>query len=272
MIVADWFVGTPGRVFRVASGVMMTALLAGCPLPPVEDTDDGDSDTDTDVDPGEPVLVGTFVDPYEGGHDITADTWTQGESVFHLMDWSSDQGWIVAENDAGNEWNPGKWSRFDVLEARNGAWYCQTRFDAASEDEARTTPAADDADPTASGCGGFPWTRLYVPLPVRGDWVDNFGGTHKVREWRWESDALVFHVSDYDLDAKWIVAQNDNANAWNPGKWSRFDWVEQGGAFWFCQAAFDADSEAAAKAAPASTSTDPATGGCGGFPWSSLSR
>ena len=69
----------------------------------------------------------------------------------------------VAQNDEGNEWAGGQWSRFDWTVVGEEVWYCQTIWDAASSDEAAATPPADGADPAMSGCGGAPWSRL-VPV------------------------------------------------------------------------------------------------------------
>ena len=66
-------------------------------------------------------------------------------------------------------------------------------------------------------------------------------------------------------------AQNDAANMFNPGLYSRFDWVVDGEDVFVCQAAFDkATAQDAAAVAP-SDDSDPLNGGCGGmFPWTQL--
>jgi hypothetical protein len=83
-------------------------------------------------------------------------------------------------------------------------------------------------------------------------------------------DVSVFHIARYDNDAELLVAENDAANQWNPGLYSRMDWVWLGTALYFCQSVFDAADADAAWKAPAPDDSDPDNGGCGGFAWSQL--
>ena len=77
-------------------------------------------------------------------------------------------------------------------------------------------------------------------------------------------------VTQFDNDANYIVGQNDSVNSYAPDKWSRYDWtVDAEGTLWYCNTAYDAETEEDALAASADAS-DPATSGCGTFPWSSL--
>jgi hypothetical protein len=66
------------------------------------------------------------------------------------------------------------------------------------------------------------------------------------------------------------VARNDATNAFNPGLFSRFEWVMAGTDLYYCQAVFDAADEAAALSAARPDRATPAASGCGGFPWSLL--
>ena len=83
---------------------------------------------------------------------------------------------------------------------------------------------------------------------------------------------LVFHISSYDNDVRYAIAQNDAANAFDPSLWSRFDWAWDATDLYFCQTAYDAKSETAAEDWPAADSSDLSkTGsGCNGFPWSPM--
>ncbi|TVQ87265.1 MAG: hypothetical protein EA397_18275 [Deltaproteobacteria bacterium] len=239
----------------------------------VHDTDSSGQSSSSDSElPFDTIpLLGTWADNWNGEHLIDADRWTMGDSVFHLTSVDAQEGWAVAENDDANAFNPSKWSRFDWVEAEhNGWWFCQTAFDAESEEDALTVEPANADDPASTGCGDFAWSRLYVPLPIRGEWEDGFGGDHTVYEWSWTMGDSVFHITNYDAEERWIVAHNDAENDWSPEKWSRFEWVEADGSLWFCQVRFDADTEDEALEAESADTTDPSSSGCGGFAWSEL--
>lgn len=266
--------------------LLLTLALTACP-PPIDsepsssstDSTPGSESGSSETAPTESLpddampLAGGWVDNWEGTHLIDNDEWAMGESVFHLSVVDASEGWAVAQNSEDNDWSPGLWSRFDWVEAsHNGWWFCQTSFDSPTEDDAIDTPPADPTDPATSGCGGFGWSRLYVPLPIRGSYVDGWEGSHDIREWTWTMGDSVFHVVDYNVDERWIIAQNDEDNDWNPELWSRFDWAEHDEAIWFCQTAFDAATEQAARDTPPADDTDPESSGCGGFSWSSLTR
>jgi hypothetical protein len=107
-------------------------------------------------------IVGTYADDFGGTHDITADTWTMnGVGVFHILSVDNDADWLVAQNDAANEFNPDLYSRMDWMESGGDLWFCQTAYDAATQADAEATAAAG-SDPD-TGCGGFSWTRLATP-------------------------------------------------------------------------------------------------------------
>lgn len=82
-------------------------------------------------------------------------------------------------------------------------------------------------------------------------------------------DTSLFHVQTYDNAARFIGAQNDAANPYNPNAFSRFDWTFSGADLYVCQTAYDKPSLADALATPAADGAD-LVAGCGGFPWSKL--
>jgi hypothetical protein len=261
-----------------------SALLAGCPAATTGDDDDDDSAADDDDAADDaPALSGWFEDAWGSFHSVDETEWVTvsdfGNSTYAVAGWDNEAGWIVAQNGADNAWNAGLWSRFDYVEDGDGGHYfCQAAFDAASQADAEAAPASDATDPTAGGCGTFPWTQMSAsigPVPIRGVYVDNWGSFHDVDEASWVMgawpDTSTFHISQYAPEEGWLVAENDAGNEYSPGAWSRFDWfIDDAGDRWFCQTAFDAADEDAAAATPAADPADPANGGCGTFPWSSL--
>ncbi|MEZ4464200.1 MAG: hypothetical protein R3F60_06415 [bacterium] len=129
----------------------------------------------------------------------------------------------------------------------------------------------DDPGDAGAGADAAPMTGF----PLAGRWVDEFGTEHEISEEVWVQTAggmaSTFELLDIDTEAGRILAANDPANPFNPGLFSRFDWVVDGEDLFFCQAAFDAASVEAAAAAAPSDASDPATSGCGGmFPWTRL--
>ncbi len=107
-----------------------------------------------------PSVVGTYRDEYDQLHTITATTWTIDTSVFHITQVDNPHSFLIARNDIANLYNPSAWSRFDwTYDDEDDLWFCQTAYNAESEQAAQQTAAAD-AGNLAAGCNGFPWSKL----------------------------------------------------------------------------------------------------------------
>lgn len=107
-------------------------------------------------------------------------------------------------------------------------------------------------------------------LALIGSYDDSWASEHEISGSVWQSESSSFHIAAFDNQAGWVIAQNDQANAYFPCSWSRFDWVESASKLYFCQSAFNAESELQAQEVEAADLTDPETSGCGGFPWTEL--
>lgn len=109
-------------------------------------------------------IVGSYLDDYGSTHVITDSTWTIGmagtSSVFHITVVSNADQYLVAQNDATNQYSASLWSRFDWTLDQGVLYYCQTTYDAATEQAALATPRADVNDLTGKGCSSFPWSIL----------------------------------------------------------------------------------------------------------------
>lgn len=145
-----------------------------------EDTEDTSDTEDTEQD--ELAYIGTYTDAFGGEQVLTADTWTSGSFIFHISQYSNDEGFVIAQNDsearsqycsdwtlytqedceaAGETWTDlaDKWSRFDIAsDADGGLHYCQIAFGADTEEDAMAVSA--DASDLAAGCNGFGWTQF----------------------------------------------------------------------------------------------------------------
>lgn len=222
-------------------------------------------------------VSGSWIDDWGTSHDIDQESWIMDDSVFHITQFDNGADFMVAQNDADNAYNPELWSRFDWMYDTGGAlYYCQIAYDAADEATAAANEDADRSDLDA-GCAGFAWSCLNERLAIIGDYTDDYGTNHQIGQDEWfqsidgmpEYDAL-FHITWFDNEEGVLVAQSDAANAYNPELWNRFDWTWFEDELWFCQTAYDAADEEAAKAVPRADDSDPANGGCGGFAWSKL--
>ncbi len=109
-------------------------------------------------------IAGSYVDSYQDTYVITDTTWTMGiagtTSVFHVTVFSNAGEYLIAQNDAANQFYPSLWSRFDWTRDQGILYYCETTYDAATEQAALDTPRADVNDLAGKGCSGFAWTIL----------------------------------------------------------------------------------------------------------------
>jgi hypothetical protein len=119
-------------------------------------------------------------------------------------------------------------------------------------DDAVVAPAAGDSYPD-----------------LLGEYDDGFAA-HAVRADRWRIGGDAFLYAFVDNEAGILVARNTLSNAFSPGLWSRFAWTTHDSRVWYCQVAFDAPTRDEAMAAANPDASDPASGGCSGFSWSTL--
>ena len=111
-------------------------------------------------------------------------------------------------------------------------------------------------------------------IDIAGDWTDAYGGAHTFTDTLWTYDdgygsVSEYSISVYDNEENYFVAEN-GPTAWSVG-WSRFDWTTGAdGSYYYCQATYDAATEADAIATTTSDDTAPGDGGCGDFAWTGL--
>lgn len=105
-------------------------------------------------------------------------------------------------------------------------------------------------------------------LEIVGEYIDDFMTEHSITEDEWSFSGSVFTIAEYDNDAMYILAQNGEANMYNPGLWSRFDWAWDGEQLYYCQIVYDGATIEDARAGSANA-TD-LLAGCNGFSWTKL--
>jgi len=130
-------------------------------IPPVVDT----SDTDTSVEPPVPIsIAGTWVDPFDVAYVFDLDSLTvtapNDTSVFHLLEWSDTDQWVVARNDSANRIFPDRFSRYEWVFFHDDLYLCLVTGVADTEPEALNAGPADSSDPRAGGCDFSPWLEL----------------------------------------------------------------------------------------------------------------
>lgn len=123
------------------------------------------------------------------------------------------------------------------------------------------------------GCGAEdddtpPTMQEPEPFPLVGQWASPFG-EETLTEDNWAFMTLVEH----DSTLRVALTQNPADDAFNPSKYNKLVWTppDATGSFYYCTVAFGLDTLGDARdAQDTSEATDPATGGCGGFPWTPL--
>lgn len=109
-------------------------------------------------------------------------------------------------------------------------------------------------------------------LQITGDWTDQFSTNHTINETNWDMAGAgwssTFQVLTWNNATQHLIAQNGSTNAWSADLYSRFDWAGfDGVSFYYCQTAYNAATQADAEAVLRADDTNPATSGCGVFPW-----
>jgi hypothetical protein len=110
-------------------------------------------------------IAGAYTDAFGTDHDIDEATWSQSTgtgyaSTYAVASFDNGAQYLVAQNGDENGYGAGAWSRFDWARADGALYYCQTAFDAPTEQDAEGAARGDDSDPASVGCGGFAWTAL----------------------------------------------------------------------------------------------------------------
>lgn len=107
-------------------------------------------------------------------------------------------------------------------------------------------------------------------IEVAGTWQSNFDTEEVISAEVWAYMELV----SFDNDANRAITQNAEDDEYNPSKFNRIVWTElSGDSFYYCLIAFGKDTAEDAASDPAEADdSDPDTGGCGGFPWTKLTR
>lgn len=122
------------------------------------------------VEGNDPEISAIYVDNFAGWHSVGGEAWLSFGSgdqlVFSVCSVDNDEDYLIAKNAEGNDFNSGKFSRFEWFAENGQLYYCQQVFDAPSAAEAAdftVNPAANTSNANDEGCGTtgqFPWSQL----------------------------------------------------------------------------------------------------------------
>ena len=130
-------------------------------------------------------IEGLWSDEWGGSQDVSPFSWN-GNAVTQA---NNEEGWLIAQN-GPDSWSPDLWSKYEwTWDADGEAYYCQSTYDAATEEDAVAAARADAGDLDA-GCGGFGWTWMRESLDIEGVWSDEWGGTQDVSAFDWNGNAI----------------------------------------------------------------------------------
>lgn len=117
-------------------------------------------------------ISGTYTDNFAGFQSVGNEAWvgfgSGDQLIFHVCSVDNEQNYLIAQNSAGNDYNPNMFSRFEWFGMNGQLYYCQQVYDAASASEAadfNAHPAADTSNVNDEGCGELgqhPWSQLIL--------------------------------------------------------------------------------------------------------------
>jgi hypothetical protein len=134
--------------------------------------------------------------------------------------------------------------------------------------------------PLAAAVGCASPRRLPAPVQapalLRGDFTDDYRGRFSISDTVWfQQPRNRFRIVEWHAQEQYLIAQNGADDPTAPGRWSRIDWMVLEGmapyTWGFCLTAYQAPSQAAARATPPATRATPRTG-CNGFPFTRMQR
>ena len=88
----------------------------------------------------DPTIKGVYLDNFGGLQSVSATYWNSSDAVFDVCSVDNTRKRIIALNDSRNQYNPGKYSRFEWTTFGNRLWYCQSVYDAPTANVPQTPP------------------------------------------------------------------------------------------------------------------------------------
>lgn len=106
-------------------------------------------------------------------------------------------------------------------------------------------------------------------IEIAGHWDTNFDTTEDIDDEWWD----FMHMIEFDNDDRWAVTQNPEDNEWGADTYNRLVWTPiEDDVFYYCTVDFNLDTEEEAMDTDATADDDDLDGGCGGNPWTEMTR
>ena len=106
-------------------------------------------------------------------------------------------------------------------------------------------------------------------IEVAGTWETPFETVEVIDDEMWGFMYLI----DFDNDQRWAITQNPDDDDHNPDAFNRLHWTPiENDTFYYCTVAFGLDTEQEARDTDATADEGDLDGGCGGFPWTEMTR
>ncbi len=112
-------------------------------------------------------------------------------------------------------------------------------------------------------------------IQILGTYEDSYNSGHKISAESWVvsfgESTSTYEILSFDNANRVIIALNGE-DSFNPGEYSRFEWVYVDSKLFYCQSVYDGQTIEEAEEDQSSSSSDPIGGGCGSydFPWTPL--
>ena len=110
-------------------------------------------------------------------------------------------------------------------------------------------------------------------LEISGSWTEDYGNT-TISNDQFLAPLGLSNIVEYNNSNNTFYFQMSEDDLYSPNKFGRVVWTEiEDDSFYYCTIVYGKDTLAEAKAdMTTADETDPASGGCGGFPWSQASK
>lgn len=190
--------------------------------------------------------------------EVSSWAWGAHAVAWHHNPWPGAPGWAVLDAFDGT------YALAFFSQGAEGALHVCEAADGLASVEAALALEAPDADDPDAGCAGGPWALWTPALGVRGRWATNYGYYEDLSSFAWSFQAVV------EYGDGWAITQNAEDDEWFPSAFSKMVWTSPGddGRWWYCTADYGLETlEEAQSTTAEADATDPASGGCGGFPW-----
>lgn len=112
-------------------------------------------------------------------------------------------------------------------------------------------------------------------ISILGSYEDSYNSNHVISSDQWVisfgGSSSTYEILSFDNEKAVMIALNGE-DSFNPGEYSRFEWVYVDSKLFYCQSLYNGETKEEAEQDQSSSSSDPMAGGCGSynFPWTPL--